>query len=72
MNWVKENWFKLLLGILACILTYQISVFLNRIAWSEAYAKRGECLERIYARGNKDSFDSKANCFDVISKLINY
>lgn len=44
-------------------------MFLNRIAWSSAYAQRGECLERIYARGNNDSFDSKANCFDIIYKV---
>ena len=66
---MKENWFKIGVLILLAILIYQVSVFFNRIAWSSAYAKRGECLERIYARGNNDSFDSKANCFDIISKF---
>jgi hypothetical protein len=66
---MKDNWFKLGVLILLAILVYQISIFLNRVAWSSAYAKRSECLERIYARGNNDPFDSKANCFDIISKI---
>jgi len=66
---IKDNWFKIVILILLAILVYQISVFLNRIAYSSAYAQRGECLERIYARGNSDSFDSKANCFDIIAKF---
>jgi hypothetical protein len=66
---MKDNLFKVGVLILLAILVYQVSVFLNRVAWSSAYAERGECLERIYARGNSDSFDSKANCFDIISKL---
>ncbi|OHB14675.1 MAG: hypothetical protein A2431_00500 [Candidatus Zambryskibacteria bacterium RIFOXYC1_FULL_39_10] len=69
MNWLKENWFKLGILILLAVLAYQISIFLNHLAWSSAYAQRGECLERIYARGNNDSFDSKANCFDIIYKV---
>jgi hypothetical protein len=69
MNWFKENWFKILLGILLCVITYQISTYLNRMAWSYAYAERGQCLERIYARGNNDPFDSKANCYDIISQF---
>jgi hypothetical protein len=64
---MKENWLKVIALILAAVLVYEISVFLNHIAWSYAYAQRGECLERIYARGNNDSFDSKANCFDIIA-----
>jgi len=66
---MKDNWFKLGILILLAILVYQVSVFLNRIAYSSAYAQRGECLERVYARGNNDSFDSKANCFDIISNF---
>lgn len=70
--WLKDNWFKIAVLILLVILVYQISVFLHRIAWSSAYAQRGECLERIYARGNSDPFDSKANCFDIVAKLNGY
>ncbi len=66
---MKNDWFKVGVFILLAILVYQVSVFLNRIAWSSAYAQRGECLERIYARSNNDKFDSKANCFDIISKF---
>ena len=66
---MKDNWFKLGILILLAILVYQVSVFLNRIAYSSAYAQRGECLERVYARGNNDSFESKANCFDIISNF---
>lgn len=66
---IKDNWFKLGVLLLLAILVYQVSVFLNRVAYSSAYTQRGECLERIYARGNNDSFDSKANCFDIVSKF---
>jgi hypothetical protein len=66
---MKDNWFKLGALVLLAVLIYQVSVFLNRMAWSSAYSKRGECLERIYARGNNDGFDSKSNCFDIISKF---
>lgn len=66
---MKNEWFKISILILLAILVYQISIFLNHIAWSSAYNSRAECLERIYARGNMDSFDSKANCFDIISKF---
>jgi hypothetical protein len=69
MTWFSNNWFKLLLAVLASVLTYHVSVFLNRTAWSQAYAERGKCLERIYARGNNDSFDSKHNCYDIIVKV---
>jgi hypothetical protein len=69
---MKENWFKLGVLVLLAILVYQVSVFLNRMAYSSAYAQRGECLERIYSRGNNDSFDSKANCFDIITKFNNF
>lgn len=66
---MKESWFKIGVLILLAVLVYQVSIFLNRMAWSSAYAARGECLERIYARGNNDPFDSKANCFDIIAPL---
>ena len=66
---MKENWLKVSVLILGAILIYQISIFLHHMAWSYAYAKRGECLEKIYTRGNNDSFDSKANCFDIIAPL---
>jgi len=66
---IKENWSKVAALILATILVYQISIFLNHIAWSYAYTQRGECLERIYTRGNNDQFDSKANCFDIIAQF---
>lgn len=68
-NWLKDNWFKLGVLLLLIALVCQVSVFLNRMAWSSAYSARGECLERIYARGNNDQFDSKANCFDIIAPL---
>jgi hypothetical protein len=63
---MKENWFKIFIVILLAVFVYQISVFLGHVAWTYAYSERGECLERIYARGNNDPFDSKANCFDII------
>lgn len=66
---IKDNLVKLGVLIIFAILVFQVSVFLDRIAWSYAYAKRGECLEKIYERGNNDSFDSKANCFDIIYKF---
>jgi hypothetical protein len=68
---MKNEWFKIVVAILLAIMVYQVSIFLNNIAWSSAYSKRGECLERIYARGDNDSFDSKANCFDIIAKIYN-
>lgn len=68
---MKGNWFKIALTILLAIFIYQISMFLGNIAWTYAYAERGQCLERIYARGNNDSFDSKANCFDIIYPFNN-
>lgn len=66
---MKENWFKIIILILFTVLVYQISIFLDRIAWSSAYSQRSECLEKIYSRGNNDAFDSKTNCFDIISKF---
>lgn len=66
---MKEQWFKIGVLVLLAVLIYQVSTFLNHMAWSSAYAARGECLEKIYARGNNDSFDSKANCFDIIAQF---
>jgi hypothetical protein len=63
---IKDTWFKILILILLAILVWQVSVFLNRMAWSSAYTARAECLEKIYARGNIDPFDTKKNCFDII------
>jgi hypothetical protein len=67
---MTDNWFKGALVVLLAVVIYEVSAFLNHIAWSYAYAQRGECLERIYERGNNDTFDSKANCFDIIALSI--
>ncbi len=68
-NFIKEDWFRISLIICLAFLVFQISTYLKNQTWSYTYSKRAECLERIYSRGNNDSFDSKANCFDIISKI---
>ncbi len=64
---MKDNWFRIVVAVVAAILTHQVAVFLHNISWSYAYAERGECLDRIYARGYDNGFDSKQNCYDIIA-----
>lgn len=66
------NWYKIVALILFSVFVYEASLFLNRVTWIYAYSERGECLESIYSRGNDDWFDSHRNCFDIISKLVDY
>lgn len=66
MNFLKSNWFNIIISVLLFWFIFITSVYFRDRNQIEAKIGRAECLHRVYLSGNVSNIDILSNvCKDI-------